>query len=139
MRRVLISMWGSDGDKYKGQSLTLYTDPGVKFGGSAVGGIRISHATGINRPMQLMLTVTRGKKTPFTVEPLVIATTPAAASDPLPDLTPYEQTGDEVAREGSDALKRWFTSLPVAIKAALKPKLDAQWKPVAEIADKELQ
>ena len=43
MRRVLVYVWGKDSKDYIGRSLTLYGDPEVKFGGQAVGGIRISH------------------------------------------------------------------------------------------------
>ena len=70
MRRVLIGIWGKSAAGWEGRSLRLYGDPDVKFGKQAVGGIRISHASHIDAPKTLMLTVTRGKKAPFTVEPL---------------------------------------------------------------------
>jgi hypothetical protein len=41
--RVLVMGWGPDASKYVGRSLTLYRDADVKWGGLAVGGIRISH------------------------------------------------------------------------------------------------
>src|ERR1700678_2310927 len=43
MARVMVHCWGDDANKYVGRSLTLYCDPEVKWGGMAVGGIRISH------------------------------------------------------------------------------------------------
>lgn len=70
MRRVLISAWGDNGPDWVGKSMTLYTDPDVKFGGVAVGGIRISHLSHIESDMALALTATRGKRTPFTVRKL---------------------------------------------------------------------
>ena len=70
MRRVLISAWGDNGPDWVGKSMTLYTDPDVKFGGVAVGGIRISHLSHIESDMALALTATRGKRTPFTVRRL---------------------------------------------------------------------
>lgn len=70
MRRVLVKVWGGDGDTYVGRRMTLYLDPEVKFGGIKVGGIRISHMSHIDRPMALMLTQTRGKKAEFKVLPL---------------------------------------------------------------------
>lgn len=70
MRRVLISIWGTNGNDWIGKSMRLYCDPDVKFGGSNVGGIRISHATGIDRPTTINLTVTRSKRAPYTVEPM---------------------------------------------------------------------
>ena len=50
MRRVLIMLWGDDGHKWVGRSMTLFGDPNVKFGGVAVGGIRISHMSDIDGP-----------------------------------------------------------------------------------------
>ncbi|RKT33633.1 hypothetical protein DEU34_2236 [Microbacterium sp. AG1240] len=73
MRRVLVAAWGGDGNMYAGRSMTLYTDPSVKFGGSEVGGIRISHLTHLSKPLSVNLTVTRGRRAPFVVQPLKIA------------------------------------------------------------------
>lgn len=70
MRRVLIGIWGKSAAGWEGRRLTLYGDPEVTFGKQKVGGIRISNASHIDGPKTLMLTVTRGKKAPFTVRPL---------------------------------------------------------------------
>lgn len=70
MRRVLIAAWGKDASQYAGRRITLYGDPTVKFGGKEVGGIRISHLSHIPGPLEVKLTVTRGKRDPFTVLPL---------------------------------------------------------------------
>lgn len=72
MRRVLITAWGSDGKAWIGKSMTLYCDPTVKFGGIALGGIRISHLSHIEQTLNMMLTATRGRKTQVIVKPLVI-------------------------------------------------------------------
>lgn len=72
MRRVLIFAWGEDGRDWTGRSMTLYTDPSVKFGGVVVGGIRISHLSHIKTALSMSLTATRGKRTPYTVEPLTV-------------------------------------------------------------------
>jgi hypothetical protein len=72
MRRVLIAGWGSDGATYAGRGLTLFRDEGVQFGGMQVGGIRLSHMTHIDKPLKLALTVTKAKRAPFVVQPLVI-------------------------------------------------------------------
>lgn len=71
MRRVLIYAWGDDGKAWIGQSMTLYNDPEVKFGGVKVGGIRISHLSHINGTQIMQLTATRGKRAPYRVDPLV--------------------------------------------------------------------
>lgn len=78
MRRALINIWGPDGNAYVGRSLTLYRDEKVQFGGLAVGGIRISHASHINTTMTMALTATKGSKKAFTVKPLVATTDKAA-------------------------------------------------------------
>lgn len=70
MRRVMIAAWGDDGRKWIGNSMTLYCDPDVKFGGVKVGGIRISHMTGIKGRLSVMLTTTRSKRSEFSVDEL---------------------------------------------------------------------
>lgn len=71
MRRVLYQLWGKDGASYAGRSMTLFREPTIKFGGDVVGGIRISHMSDIgDKPITVPLTVTRGSRKPFTVEPL---------------------------------------------------------------------
>ncbi len=127
MRRVLVSMWGSEGAAYVGKRLTLFNDPAVTFGPDKTGGIRISHAD-ISEPVEIALTVKRGKRKPFIVQPM--------AAEKTVDLFAYEQTGNERAAEGSEALKAWWLSLPAAIRSALTAKKDAEWKPGAEKADK---
>ena len=70
MRRVMIAAWGDDGREWVGRSMKLYCDPTVKFGGVKVGGIRISHMSGIDTKLCVMLTTTRSKRSEYTVEPL---------------------------------------------------------------------
>jgi hypothetical protein len=79
VRRVLCAAWGRNGEDYVGRSLELYNDPEVIYGGKSVGGVRISKMSHIEKSLRLMLTVTRGKKKPYTVEPLQL--TPA---NPMP-------------------------------------------------------
>ena len=83
MRRVLVASWGPETEVYVGRKMTLYGDPNVKFGGIAVGGIKISHLSHIDKPLKIALTITRGKREPFTVQPLV---------DSAPDTTPPTRT-----------------------------------------------
>ena len=70
MRRVLVAAWGQDSSVYVGRRMTLYGDPSVKFGGVAVGGIRVSHLSHIDAALKLQLTTSRGKRDPFVVQPL---------------------------------------------------------------------
>jgi hypothetical protein len=124
MRRLLISIWGDESTVYIGRRLTLFRDPSVRFGSDETGGIRISHASNIERETTLALTVTRGKRKPYTVLPL---------KDEAPvDLQSLSDIGDSKAGEGMDALGKWWATLPAAAKKSLKGKLDTEWKPKAE-------
>ena len=99
MRRVLISVWGDNGAEWVGKWMTLYCDPSVKFGGVQVGGIRISHVSGIETDISLMLTTTRSKRSEYRVKILV---PPASPIDTLRD----------AAMKGSVALKTAFDAMP---------------------------
>lgn len=72
MRRALISAWGDNGKDWIGKSMTLYCDPSVKFGGVAVGGIRVSHMSDLQSDLSLSLTSTRGKRTPHLIKKLEV-------------------------------------------------------------------
>ena len=89
MCRVMIAAWGPDSSKYAGKSLTLYGDASIKWGGMAVGGIRISHMSHIDSAMTMALTATKGSRKPFTVRPLAVAT--PAATKPAPRPAPLSE------------------------------------------------
>lgn len=127
MRRVLVAMWGSEANAYVGRRLTLYCDKAITFGADTTGGIRISHASDIREPLEMALTVKRGKRKPFRVEPL-------PASEPAFDAAAVISGGDEVAKLGTDALRAWWSALPAAAKTAIKPNMDT-WKQTATEAD----
>ena len=70
MRKVLVYCWTDQAANWIGKRLTLYADPDVKWAGIAVGGIRISHLSGIASRVVLMLSETKGKRKAVTVDPL---------------------------------------------------------------------
>ena len=70
IRRVLVACWGPDAAVYAGRKMRLYGDPTVRFGKDIVGGIRIGALSHLEKPVTVSLTVTRGKRAPFTVQPL---------------------------------------------------------------------
>lgn len=72
MRRLLIFCWGKNGNDWVGRRAVLFNDPDVKWAGQAIGGIRISHLTNIDKSVSLSLTTTRGKRKPYVVQELVI-------------------------------------------------------------------
>lgn len=88
MCRVMVAAWGPDSSKYVGRSMTLYRDPSVKWGGMAVGGIRISHMSHIDENMTMALTVTRANKKPYTVKVLSVAKNAAPQSHPVSSALP---------------------------------------------------
>ena len=106
MRRVLVVLWGKDGDAYVGRRLTLYRDPTVKFGGDVVGGIKISHMSNIDGPKDLSLTETRGKRKPHHVDPL-------ADEAPVKDWMP-----EIVAADTAGTFKDWWAGLSADDKKA---------------------
>ena len=83
MRRVLVAAWGKESANYVGRRMTLYRNPQIKFGGDTVGGIEISNLSDIPKRVSIALTVTRGKKKAFSVDPLPDA--PKPTPDPTPD------------------------------------------------------
>jgi hypothetical protein len=86
MRRVIAEAWGTKASAYAGQRVTLYRDPSVQFGGDTVGGTRISHMTGIDKPLKVPLLIKRGKSAMFTVQPLQEAPQPALAPGEIPEI-----------------------------------------------------
>lgn len=88
MRRVLIAAWGTEAAEYVGKQITLYGDPSITFGRDAVGGIRIRALSHIPEPLTVALTVTRGKRAPFTVQPIKVDE--SAVVDALADINGAE-------------------------------------------------
>ncbi|QIU92112.1 hypothetical protein [Yokenella regensburgei] len=72
MRRVLIGGWGADGHSWVGRSLTLIGDASVRFGGVAVGGIKIHAMSDVESDFSMMLSVSRGKRQEHRVRKLEV-------------------------------------------------------------------
>lgn len=138
MSRVLVSAWGPDANAYTGRSVTLYRDPTVKWGGIAVGGIRVSHLSHIDREMLLQLTATKGKRSPHMVKPL-------KAEAPKPQQPAIDEAAaDEAASKGMAAYKAFVGALSkdqqrayVATESHAKRKeiatqADTAWEPGAD-------
>ena len=73
MRRVMVSAWGVEAANYAGHTMTLFRNPTIRFGKEEVGGIQISAMSHIEKPLTVALTVTRGHRSPFVVQPLETA------------------------------------------------------------------
>lgn len=70
IRRVLLAVWGPFAADYVGRSMTVYRDDSVTFGGLAVGGIRISHMSHIDKETLVVVMKSKGKKAPIKIKPL---------------------------------------------------------------------
>lgn len=70
VRRILVTAWGSKGRDWIGKLATIYGDPTVVFGGKQVGGIRVSHVSGITAPLSVLLTTARSKRTETIIQPI---------------------------------------------------------------------
>jgi hypothetical protein len=88
VRRILRECWGKRGSDWVGRSCTIYNDKTVKFGGLEIGGVRVSHASGIGHPITMLLPVTRGKFAKHTIQPLKMPKQPPATARPPLDLAP---------------------------------------------------
>ena len=104
MRRVLVKLWGPKSADYAGRRLTIYNDPTVTWAGKAVGGIRISHASHIDKPVTMSLALAKGKLAPFTVQPLPDASPQYAEPQPVPQFETVDELRDYfVARQRAGA------------------------------------
>jgi hypothetical protein len=104
MRKVLVYCWGDQAANWIGKRMTLYADPEVKWAGVAVGGIRISHLSGIESKVVLMLSETKGKRK-------------AIAVQPLPDANSAKPTQPDVPPEIAAVLNEWRPRLTSTDKA----------------------
>lgn len=68
MRKVLVCGLGHDATRWPGNSLTLYHDADVLWAGVKVGGIRISHMTGIEKDIIVSLAQSKSKKALHTIK-----------------------------------------------------------------------
>ena len=107
--------------------MTLYADPDVKWAGTAVGGIRISHLSGIESQVMLMLSETKGKRKPIVVKPLpdeVQQSVPVNFTDMICEAKTSEEL-DKIAR--------------TIVKSKPTPDDLAYWKSMVEDARKLLK
>ena len=127
MRRVMVKIWGPDANAYVGKSMTLFRDDGAMFGGVAVGGIRISHISGITKPVTMALTATKASRKPFTVQPLAVTEAPKTAGHRVFQVQKSDGTTVEfpVTKPGFEsALKALWADLPaVGLNGALLAKM----------------
>lgn len=131
MAKLMVKVWGKESDRYTGNSMTLYRDPKVKWAGMEVGGIRISHMSGLERDLTTSLTASKGNFKPYTVKPLkaerkadvvplkVVAPTATHDPDtPTFDIAEFEAIVDlAIANMGAEFPTWWDEQKPVRLQA----------------------
>ena len=134
MCRLLVKFWGADSAQYTGERLTLYHDPEVTWGKVKVGGIRISHMSGIEREQTLALTETRGKRKPHTVKPMGYPAPPPASKERPASASPVDEVasmieqakGQKSWQAAKDRLAEIWDQIDPAIAHDLQLDLDAK-------------
>lgn len=121
MCRVLVDAWGADANQYVGRSMTLYRDEKVTWAGLAVGGIRISHLSHIEKEKTMVLTATKQSRKPFTVKPLAVSSVDHA----------LQSAGDNAASQGVASYTAWLATLSAEQKATVK-HLHKSWSDTAK-------
>lgn len=118
MMRVLAYAWGEDPDQWAGRAATLYNDPDVTFGPDKTGGIRISHLSHIQHPINLAVTLKKGKRKPVTVLPLQLeAPKPATGKS---QLKVWGQHIKNASLAGLAALEAFWLTVPVELQPELQ-------------------
>lgn len=121
--RCLAAVWGADASKWIGLSCTIYCDPTVTWGGAAVGGIRVSHMEGLDKPRPLMLSKARGKKAAVTIHPLKMEKQPDTdtKAQPAPDIDRDRLRVEmDAVTNDPEAKREWWVGLSAEERAAVK-------------------
>ena len=133
VRRVMMAVWGNDGSTYAGKSMTIWRDPTVTWGGMAVGGIRISHMSHMDRDTTLAVTESKTKRKPLVVKMLRVEAPTPAPTTAAPE-NAFE-LAHAAASKGTDAFKEWWNSdVGKTCREAVKPNM-AEIKATAAAAD----
>ncbi len=108
MRRILIASFSDDPKHWVGQQMTLYCDPDVMWAGVKVGGIRISHLSGLDDQRTFLSTQSRGNRIKVTIRPIKQPTEAQVAGLKTPwDKKHAEVTASMDKHEKRTAFRRW--------------------------------
>jgi hypothetical protein len=131
VRRILISIFGDNPKNWIGQKMTLFCDPDVTWAGVRVGGIRVSHLSGIDKPKTLLLTQTRGKKAEVLILPIGLSDeekesieeikTEIAAVDTLEKLKAVAFVVKNSSKAIQDAVRDCYAKRQAELKDFSKP------------------
>lgn len=71
VRRILIKLWGIDGSQWTDKWMNLFVDQSVSFGKQKnIGGIRVNAVSHIPSMATISLSISRGVKQHFKVQPI---------------------------------------------------------------------
>lgn len=129
--RVLCACWGNDPQQWVGRYAVLYNDESVTWGGEAVGGIRTSHLSHIDRQRKISVNVKKNKKGAQIVDPYYPQDVEQPAAEPTywPDESFAKQlanaqakldSGEVTADQVIERLEK-KALLTVGQKARIKP------------------
>ena len=99
--KLLAIAWGEDDTDWPGRRVQLSADPTVTYGGKAVGGICVTALSHLPQRFTAKLSVARGKKKDFPVEPLPDAPTPPPIPDDVTTLAQYQDYYRHRAQNGA--------------------------------------
>ena len=118
MRRILIAVFSDDPKTWSGQRMTLYCDPDVLWGGVKIGGIRISHLSGLEHPRTFMLTKSRGKRAEVTINPIVNT---LSAEDAQTIKMAEENIAGATSLEEMAGIAETMKTMPDVVKETIRP------------------
>jgi hypothetical protein len=70
VRRILAKLWGTKSRDWVGRSMTLFCDETVRWAGEDVGGIRVSHVSGIQQTAFVTTRASKRSVTKAKIEPI---------------------------------------------------------------------
>ena len=92
--KLLAIAWGEDDTDWPGRRVQLSADPTVTYGGKVVGGICVTALSHLPQRFTAKLSVARGKKKDFPVEPLPDAPPQYAEPSPVPVFESLDEARD---------------------------------------------
>ena len=110
VRRILARLWGRNSDDWKGKWMTLYCDEGVIWAGEKVGGIRISHVSGIDGRQEIPARQSKHKVMKYIIDPLKIDS-PVLTAYSDEDITKNCSSWVELFRSGKSSPAHLITGI----------------------------
>lgn len=101
--RILIAAWGDEAAVWKGRRATLYRDDSIRFGRETLGGIRVSHLSHLEKPLEVRVADKRGSRKDHVIQPLIERDFLAELALTNGDLDAISALGKSATQAGADA------------------------------------